>query len=410
MAKCIRGSNATESGFGPVRAVTLALSLVIVLIATASFAGTATADQPFRIEFDDNRIEIGPVGNIPIGQLSRGAAIEGTVDSGGQVSIPKGNFTLPVLGIDEPVAIRGFMGIEDDATGTWDPMTGRLEIRARAGIWLSINVSQTLQALRDAGVSIPDLGPLQFIIGTIRELTCGFSPMDVTFTTETTALGSGQRFTKGLDGPGALTAGWTRLGPFAGRSVSGGFLDINPIACPLLRTALPGLVSGLVGNTIPGLDLDGIDIAGLLGNLDSVDLGPSSLTISRTADQSVPAGLAMSTGRSSIRARAGRVIRVPVRVTNPGDTPATGVRICPRLAKSSRTRSRCVSVGAVGPGRAVTRNLLLWPKPTSVKRPKSGRKGKARKAPRTRTVKLTILVSGTGLAGQARGMTLRIIG
>lgn len=409
MAEGGNTSGLGDCGFGPRRAILLALSLIISLIATASIAGPAVANEPFRIEFDENRIQIGPVGNIPIGQLSRGAAIEGTVGPDGQVKIPKGKFTLPVLGIDEPVAIRGFMGIEDEATGTWDPMTGRLEIQARAGIWLSVNLSETLQALQGAGVSIPNLGPLQFIIGTIRELTCGFSPMNVTFTTESTALGSGQRFTKGLDGPGALTADWTRLGPFAGRS-SGGLLDINLIACPLLRDALPGLVTGLVGNAIPGLDLDGIDIAGLLSNLDTVDLGPSSLTISRTADQSVPAGLAMSTGRSSIRARAGKVARIPVRITNPGDVPATGVKICPRLSKSSRTRSRCVAVGAIGPGRTVSRNLLLWPKRSTARRPKSGGKGKAKRATRPRTVKLTIVVTGTGLASQARGMTLRVVG
>lgn len=394
---------------GPITGAILAVISIAsaVLIAALTLPGHAAADQAFRIEFDDNQIELGPVGNIPIGQLSRSAAIEGTVDSTGRVTVPKGKFTLPVLGIDTPVSIRGFMGIEDEATGTWDPATGRLEIDARAGIWLSVNVSETLRALGDAGITIPNLGPLQFIIGSIGQLTCGFSPMDVTFTTETTSFGSGQRFTRGLKGPGSLTAGWSQLGPFAGRSGSGGFLDINPIACPLIRSALPGLLSGLVGNAIPGLDLGDFDIAGLLDNLDSVNLGPSSLTISRQVDQSIPASLALRSGPVTLRAKAGKAVRVPIGIRNPGEAPATGVKACPRLPRSSRTGGRCVNVGSIAPGRTVSRSLLLKPARSAVR---SGRGRKGSRGASTRTVRFSIVVTGDGLPSQVRGMTLRIVG
>jgi hypothetical protein len=293
------GTASRTGDLGPIVGSCSALAVIAVATILAALwgAGPAAANEPFRIEFDDNRIEIGPVGAIPIGEITKGSSIEGTVDSRGRVSIPRDKFTLPVLGIDEPVEVRGFMGIEEDATGTWDSATGKLEIQAKAGIWLSIDVAATLAALQSAGVQIPNLGPLQFIIGTIGDLTCGFSPMDVTFTTETTAFGSGQRFSKGLDGPGVLTAGWSRLGPFAGRTGAG----LSSFACPLVRTLLPSLVTGLAGNAIPGLDLGGLDLAGLLNNLDSVDLGPSSLSISRSTDLSIPARLAMRTPRSAIR-------------------------------------------------------------------------------------------------------------
>jgi hypothetical protein len=69
--------------------IALFLTLATVLIGALSLPVQAGADQPFRIAFDENEIELGPIGNLPVGQIDQGASIEGTVDSQGNVSIPK---------------------------------------------------------------------------------------------------------------------------------------------------------------------------------------------------------------------------------------------------------------------------------------------------------------------------------
>ena len=379
--------------------IALVLTLATVLIGALSLPGQAGAAQPFQIAFDENEIELGPIGNLPIGQIDQGASIEGTVDSQGNVSIPKGKFTLPVLGLDEPIEVRGYMGIEEDATGTWDAKTGRLEIQAKAGLWLSIDIAATIQALQGAGVNLGSLGPLVSIIGALGDLTCGFSPMDVTFTTETTPLGSGQRFSKGLNGPGALTAQWSELGPFAGKTRVL-FLDV----CTTIRGLAPTLLSGLVGNAIPGLDLGGLDIAGLLQNLDNVDLGPSALTITRTVDESTPPDLELLASRKVITARAGRTTRIPVRVTNTGESPATGVTLCPRLSRSTGITARCIQVGTVGPASTVTRQLAIVPRRSTRARSNKGGGSKVR------SVRFSVVASGPGLVARSQGFTVKVLG
>lgn len=390
----------------PSLAVGGTVAFLLVFLSILALPAGAGADEKFRIDFDDNEIAIGPIRDIPIQQITRAAAIEGSVDSRGRVTIPKGMFTLPVLGVDEPIRVRAFMGIDDEATGTWDPGTGKLEIQAKAGIWLAVNVGATIRTLQAAGVDL-NLGPAALLLNGFGDLTCGFSPMDLTFTTETTSLGTGKRFTKGLNGPGALTAGWSQLGPFAGRAASSG-LNFDEIACQLLRTALPGIISSSLQGILPaGVDLGGLDIAGLLRNLDDVNLGPSSITISRAADQSKPAGLRMSTLRKAVRLRAGKRVRIPMRVSNPGDVPASRVKICPRLPKKSRTTGRCVSVGTIGPGKSLKRNLVL-----KARRNPNARSGKKRqrRGARVRSVQLRIVATGSGLPTQTSGIVIRVVG
>ena len=377
-------------------------ALVAIIFTLALGPAGATANQTFRIAFDENDVGIGPVGNLPLQEITSSASIEGTVDPRGRVTIPKDKFRLPVLGIDEPIKIRGFMGVEDDASGTWDRKTGKLEIDAKVGLWLSIDRAEVIQGLQGAGVNLGGLGPIIGILsGGLKDLTCGFSPMNVTFTTETTSLGSGQRFTKGLDGPGALTVGWSRLGPFAGKTQVL-FFDV----CTTLRGLAPTLITSLVGNSIPGLDIGGLDLAGLLENLDSVDLGPSSLTISRTVDQSRPASLAMASPRAAIKARSGKPTKIPIRVSNPGDVAASGVRICPRIPRSARARGACVTVGNIAPGDSITRTLTVRPDRSA----RTNRKSARRSSGKVRTVRLSIVVTGSGLPSQTRGLTLRVIG
>ena len=86
-------------------------------------------------------------------------------------------------------------------------------------------------------------------------------------------------------GQGALVAEWSQLGKFAGQSGVG----LSGFACPLIKSYAPTLLEGLLGGALPeGLDLGGLDIASLLDNLDALDLGPSSLVLTRTLDENPP--------------------------------------------------------------------------------------------------------------------------
>ena len=339
------------------------------LLLVAITAGPArAAEEPFTIEFDQSSIEAGFLGDLDLEALSGPSTIEGTVDENGNVKIPKGQFELPVLdvstiaqslaGIEIPVEIEGFMGVEQAATGTFDRDTGQLEINTKAGLWVSINIQQLLGSLGGLGIDLPpEIGAITGLLG--QNLTCGFSPMDVTFTTESTSLGEGQRFTRGLEGPGALTGEWSQLGPFAGKTKVFGILD----ACSLIRSQLPGLISGLAGGIGGGELLAGLDLAGLLEGLDELDLGPSGLTISRTTDESVTppsnAKLKMAVVRTGKRSspRLGTSYRVTVR--NAGEAPASKARVCATAARGAVRGARCVALGTIAPGKAKRASFRL---------------------------------------------------
>lgn len=326
----------------------------MMLLAGIAAGPAAAAERPFALEFDRSAIETGLVGDLDLEALSGPSSIEGTIDDEGRVSIPRGKFKLPVLdvstiaqslaGIELPVEIEGYMSIEQAATGTFDSRTGELEIQAKAGLWVSINIQQLLGAIRGLGVDLPpELSAVTGLLG--QNLTCGFSPMDVTFTTESTSLGQGQRFTRGLSGPGALTAEWSRLGPFAGKTRILGIID----ACTTIRTLLPGLLSGIGGGALGGLDL-----GSLLEGLDELDLGPSSLTISRVGVEppqpTSRASLKMivSSKRFGKPVNAGRVYRLTF--SNRGRAPSLGTRVCANAPERAVRGSRCVRLGTIAPG------------------------------------------------------------
>jgi hypothetical protein len=347
----------------PRLALSAAAALAVVALALVAFApGSARANEPFTLEFDQSSIQPGFLGALPVGELSGPSKIEGTVDEQGNIKIAKGDFTLPVLdvstlarsavGIDLPVEIQGYMGIEQAATGTYDRETGRMEIQTKAGLWVSINIQQALAALGGLGVSLPpELGAITGLLG--QNLTCGFSPMDVTFTTEPTSLGEGQRFTKGLHGPGALAAEWSQLGPFAGKTKILGFID----ACTTIRGLLPTLLSGLGGSA--GIDLGGLPIDEILGQLDQLDLRPTGLTITRTLDESpAPAAVRLKLARKVIKVKPGKVARFRLRVANSGGTASPAVRLCARVPRSV-SGGGCRSLGTIAPDKAKSSTFRL---------------------------------------------------
>lgn len=341
----------------------IAIGLAGMLMLLTAAAGTTPAravEKPFTIEFDQSRIEAGFPGDVGLDALSGTSSIEGTIDGAGNIKIPKGSFQLPVIdlsamarslaGVEIPVEINGFMSVEQAATGAFDRSTGKMEIQTKAGIWVSIDIQQLLDALDGLGIDVGgQLGALTPLLGGIDDLTCGFSPMDVTFTTESTSPGTGQRFTRGLEGPGALTGEWSQLGPFAGRTKILVF-DV----CSLIRSELPSLLSGL-GGSGGGIDPGDLDIAGLLDGLDDLDLGPGSLTISRTLDGSPAsadrARLKLGVARKKRAASRDQVTRYRVTVENRGGSAASGVRVCAQVPRRSVRGGRCLGLGAIRAGK-----------------------------------------------------------
>ncbi len=353
------------SGPRPLVAVLLALALLAVGLLALAASPVRAAERPFNLEFDQSTIDVSLLGEVPIDELSGPSSIEGTIDENGNIKIPKGNFKLPVIdvsnvaqsliGIELPVEIKGFMGIEEAATGTFDSATGQMEIQTKAGLWITVNPQQLLGLVGGLGGDLGGLGSLTGLLGT--ELTCGFSPMDVNFTTETTSVGTGQRFTEGLQGPGALTGEWSQLGPFAGKTKILIF-DV----CSLLRSQLPSLLSGLGGGT--GIDLGGIDIAGLLSGLDDLDLGPSGLTIARTLDESpTPASLKLKVGPKRVKIRTGKAARLKTVVTNQGGVAARNVRVCASVKEVKVRGAGCRKLGTVAAGKSKTGRFTLRLKP-----------------------------------------------
>jgi len=265
-----------------IRTVPAVTSVAVAFVLLLLMAGPQRADAssvPFRIDFNESKIDVNVLKDLPLDTLASDASMEGKVYDNGNVVIPKGQFKMPELGITTPVAIKGFMGIESDATGKFDPATGQLDLDAKAGLWVSVNIKQTLTLLDGLGIDLTSqLGDAGRLVGLLGNLTCGFGPMDVHFTTEGTSLAGGQRFAKGPLGTGSISAEWSKLGPFSGRTRILG-LD----ACSMIKDLLPGLLSGLGGDALGGIDLGGI-LDGI--DLDNADLGPSGITLTRSIDES----------------------------------------------------------------------------------------------------------------------------
>ncbi|MDQ2700532.1 MAG: NEW3 domain-containing protein [Actinomycetota bacterium] len=344
------------------------------------------ADEPFKLDFDTSELQIGALENLPLGTLSSKASITGTISDTGVVKIPAGGFKMPELGLTEPVSVKGFMGIEGPATGTFDKTTGKLEINGKAGIWLSVNVAQLLGAAEGFGLDLTgSLGSLTPFVGLIGDLTCGFSPMDITFSTEPNALSAGARFTDGPLGPGALSAEWDELGPFAGRTKVLGLIDV----CAMLKNQLPALLGGLGGDSLPG----GIDLGGLLENLDltqldNLNLGPSSITLIRTTSEDppgppvtdpppgqpplvdrAPARLRLSVTPKNRKVKPGRTVRYRAAVSNTGDTASKPVKVCVTAPKRAIRRAHtCRTLGTIEPGATRRTAFRLRPKNRAAKR------------------------------------------
>ena len=352
--------NARPSGLRTLTAFFVALAVTVAALLVLSAGSARAADQPFTIQFDQSAIDVGLLGALPIDELSGPSSIEGTIDDAGNIKIPQGKFKMPVIdvgqllgGLGLPIDIKGFMGIEQAATGTFDRSTGQMEIQTKAGLWITVNPQQLLDLVPGIRESLGQLSNLTGLLG--NELTCGFSPMDVTFTTESTSLGTGQRFTKGLQGPGALSGEWSQLGPFAGKTRILIF-DV----CSLIRSQLPTLISSLGGGA--GIDLGGLPIADLLDGIDELNLGPSGLTITRTVDESTvltPAALKMKIGPKRKLVRPGKAASFRAIITNKGGTAARGVKVCAVAPKRKVRGGGCRALGNIGPGKAKAARFRL---------------------------------------------------
>lgn len=378
------------------RSWTFVLGLIMlgaVAIAIALAPSSARAEeQPFKIEFDKSEMQVGLLSQLPLDQVASTASIEGTIDENGNVKVPKDGFKLPTLGIEQPVKVSAFMGIEQDATGKYDAATGEMVLNTKAGIWLSVDVQALLQALGGFGVELPDgLDAITGLLG--NDLTCGFAPMDVQFTTGKTSLGTGAPFAKGTLGPGALTGEWSKLGPFAGRTKALGFIDV----CKLIKSQLPGLLEGALGESLPGgLDIGGLDLESLLANLDNLDLGPSSLTLTRSLDTSTPvtpgdpdstpksAKLRLTVNPKKKKVKAGKKTVFTVKVKNSGTGAAEGVNVCIKSPGKKVLKGKlCRSLGTVMAGATQTRRIGVKVRKGNKKKYKVGFEVRASNATRS---------------------------
>lgn len=369
-------SNSRFSSLSRNHLLGIGLLSLFVLILLASPARSRAADQPFRINFDQSSTKVGLLSTLPLNVGDSVGSLEGTIDDSGNVTIPKGNFQLPDignvelpdLGVGDPIAIKVFMSVESDATGTFNATTGDLVLNAKAGVWVSVDLKALLSTLGTLGIDLGgvDSGIIGTVLGNVSDLTCGFSPMNVTFTTGETSQGKGAPFTKGPLGPGALTTEWSQLGPFAGKTKILGLID----ACQAIKMYAPQLLEGALGGVLPeGLDLGGLDIGSLLDNLDNVNLGPSSLTLTRTLDENPivvepPAtgspNLTLSVTPKKRKVKAGKKAEFTVKVKNSGDAAASGVKVClkpsgPVIVKGSS----CRTLGSVMAGATQTRRFKV---------------------------------------------------
>lgn len=362
---------------------TAAAMLAVMMFLLISAGQSKAASEPFNVEFDESDIQLGAIGDLPLEPITPGASIKGTIDNG-VVTVPAADFRFPELGITDPVSVKGSMALEGPATGTFDSDTGQLDLDAQAGIYVTLDVKGLVTLLEASGV---DLGTLlggsgsvggfsiSSIIGLVPTLTCGFAPMDVHFSTEGTGLAEGRRFANGSpDGSGAISAEWSQLGKFTGKTKILGLID----ACSTIKGLLPGLVFGLDSGTLP-IDLGSLDLGSLLDNLDAVDLGPSGLTLTRTLDTSVPkvddpdptpdpAALKLDVSPKKTTVKRGKGINYRVKVANTGDQAASGVNVCVKLPQNALAGKRCQAVGKLGGSSAQTRRFKVKVRATAAKK------------------------------------------
>jgi hypothetical protein len=277
------------------------LAAVCALSGLLASAGTANAAETHTITIDNGRLTMGYVflnnqimpADVP-GPLNPNlpnASPTGTIEvsvSGSTATVAEEDFNMPVVWIPDPTAggapipmtfkpVGGLAGTWNDGTGELT-LTGTLRVDV---IW-------------------------GYNVGGAR--MCRFNAPGITWTTKPNAIYPGVAFNspQGLDGNGALSAFWTELP--AGESINGG--DCGK---PNFVVRDPGalwLSAGIEQVPPPPTCQDeGKD--GLWP--DCVDLEPApKVEISR-----------VQVGRAAVK--AGKQVRLPVKVTNKGGKAATGL-------------------------------------------------------------------------------------
>lgn len=186
----------------PVLAALAVGCLALALAATAAKAAPNPGDD-FNAEFNYAGLAVAVAGT-GIDQLvleppATPLKLQGKYkDAGGNFTLPKATgldfpkLSVPVAGV---ATVDGEIDLADDATGTYDESTGRLDLNAKISLVLGVDDMAALPApLNGLGT-----GPLK----------CTFSPLDVAFSTDNGWPHKGKSFTDraGLK-DGAIAGAW----------------------------------------------------------------------------------------------------------------------------------------------------------------------------------------------------------
>lgn len=306
-------------GSGSVRNLGLGLGMLMLLGLVALFTlvpGNARAAQTHTIEVDNGRLTMGYVflnnqilpADVP-GPLDpdlSNTSSTGTIDvkvDGSTATVSEEDFNMPIVWIPDPTAggapIPMDFGPSGDLAGTWDAATGELSLTGT----LQVDV---IWGYNEDGAQI-----------------CRFTAPDVTWTTAPNAISPGTPFdtASGLDGDGAISAYWDDLPD--GESINGG-------ACGKPNAVVhdPGAVwlsSGIENPAAPPTCQEqGMD--GLWPDCEEIEWPEPDPVVEITK---------VKVGKASVK--AGKKVRVAIKVTNEGDLAASGLAL---TLKSSNKKVR----------------------------------------------------------------------
>lgn len=349
-------------------ALVAAAALALLALAAAPGAKAATVGGPVNVDFTHAGINVeaalaGELNELILTPSSGLGALElrgEYTDANGAFSVDKDTgLIFPPLNLDLGVAVlSGSIGLDEDATGTYNEATGDMTLDAK--IALTIGVDDV------AALPLPGLGT--------GPLACRFAPLEVAFSTTNAWPAPGNAF----NADGSFTEG----------AVAGAFRQVPP------TQAIQGLQSTceLVGGLLQ--PVGGIWLANTSASLDAMPAptGIKPCEAGKIRNGSgvcvvpAPARISKVTIGGSSTAKRGKVGALKVTVTNGGDFAATGVR----LKVSGKGVSFNSSLGTIGAKQSKTVTVKA----------KFKSKGK---------VKATIAVTSTnaGKATAAKTITVR---